>query len=478
LEGFKGKDLTGKMAELDGIDAEMWRRLCYNHVKLFASGLELQTRGLDREEMVERLEILQRNKERMDVMTQERGTYEWFRKSGRPAHEDDDLGPFKHWPVAPEEFRFDIKVIWERYGGVGAMEKFYDGGNVVVRGALDWIFKEAELMEMVDAEFEMYRHHLREQNGVSNFGWCRNMWHSLAQQVMRQDPVLYALNVVARPDLNWRLVRFPYYSKYAVPRDSTRFKHIDINIRRLLLTGRGGSTVQTAISMDDEFEDGCTIVVPGFHRHIGAWWGEVKRRGQAKDGLVQDVKDIYTEEDEERYGPWVPVVCKRGDVRLTLAKMIHGSSGPCVRVRRVIHPWLVGIDDGNLEFKEAGSYEDVCAAHRKMEAMQRGPTGDGHKFRVGEGKFVGSIQMRGISALGDGLVGAQEWDSREVLRERDLILGSDGGKAREYVDKVRRKMVEKWKECFKVMVEAEAEEYGENAHFRGVDVLYSMASGG
>src|SRR5579859_1086939 len=155
------------------------------------------------------------------------------------------------------------------------MEKFLEDGNVVVSGVFDWIVKDEELMEMVDAEFEMYRHHLREQNSKSNYGWCRNMWHSLVQQVMRQDPVFYALNVAARLDGNWRLVSFPYYTKYAMSGDSTGFKHIDINIGQLLKSGRGVSMVQTAISLDDESSDGCTIVVPGFHRHIGEWWGEV-----------------------------------------------------------------------------------------------------------------------------------------------------------------------------------------------------------
>src|SRR5579859_6587979 len=109
-----------------------------------------------------------------------------------------------------------------------------------------------------------------------NFGWCRNMWHSLVQQVMRQDPVFYTLNVAARPDGNWRLISFLYYTKYAMAGDSTGFKHIDINIRELLKLGRGGSMVQTAISLNDEFLDGCTIVVLGFHHHIDEWWGKVE----------------------------------------------------------------------------------------------------------------------------------------------------------------------------------------------------------
>ena len=75
------------------------------------------------------------------------------------------------------------------------MERFLEDGNIVVSGVFDWIFDDPELMEMVNAEFEMYCHHLREQNGQLNLGWCISMWHSLVQQVMRHDPVFYALNV-------------------------------------------------------------------------------------------------------------------------------------------------------------------------------------------------------------------------------------------------------------------------------------------
>ena len=152
------------------------------------------------------------------------------------------------------------------------MEEFMKDGNVVVKGFFDWIMKDEQLMWMVDVEFEMYAHHLREQNGTPNYGWCRNMWHSLVQQAIRQDLGFYAMNAAARPDGNWRLVSLPYYSKFAVTGDSTGFKHIDINIPQFLETGRGENIVQTAVSIDDEDEDRCTIIVRGFQDHTKEWW--------------------------------------------------------------------------------------------------------------------------------------------------------------------------------------------------------------
>ena len=93
--------------------------------------------------------------------------------------------------------------------------------------------------DVVLTEFDMYRHHLREINRKENYGWLRNMFHGIGQQLMRQDPVYYAHYTALRPDGAWRLVSYPYYAKYALLGDNTFFRHIDVNIPRLLESGRG-----------------------------------------------------------------------------------------------------------------------------------------------------------------------------------------------------------------------------------------------
>src|SRR5579859_116168 len=181
--------------------------------------------------------------------------------------------------------------------------------------------------------------------------------------------------------------------------------------------------VQSMISMDDEEEDGCTIIVPRFHRHMGEWWKEVISQGEDKDGVVHSVGYTYKKVDEERFGRFKPVVCKRGDIRLTLPQIIHGSTG-CPRKRQVIFPWLMGLEeDGRMELEECGSGSDVGQAHRGLEAMKMGPSGQGHRFSLGRGRFEGAVEIRGVTALGDALVGVQSWDSEAVLMERDTILG-------------------------------------------------------
>ena len=284
-------DLTSKAGLLKGMSRGEWMRICHGHVRVVASNLELLTGRLKRGGLIERMMSVQgKTKEELWGTDERRG---WFRKRGRPGSETDELGPFKYARMEDAEFDFDREAVWLRFGGSGALEEFLRDGNVVVKGLFDWMVQDAELMGMVDAEFGMYLHHLREQNGQPNLGWCRNMWHSLVQQAIRQDAGFYALNVAARPDKRWRLVSYPYYTKFAQSGDSTGFKHIDINIPSLLRSGRGGNVVQTAVSLDDEWSGGCTLIVPGFHKHIGSWWGSVVSRGEESDGQNHSVEQMY-----------------------------------------------------------------------------------------------------------------------------------------------------------------------------------------
>ena len=465
LKVKEGRVFDGKLAPLKSMEAVQWREICHPHIRAIASCLELKTKRLKRDKLIERMMDVQK-KEKMELLENE-PSRQWFRKRARPFDDSDKLGPFKYMRIKHDEFEFDRETIWMRYADKGAMETFFHDGNLIVKGLFDWIIKDSELMAIVEAEFDMYRHHLKEQNGEPNLGWCRNMWHSLVQQAIRQDPAFYALNVAARGDNHWKLVSFPYYTKYANP---TGFKHIDLNIPRLLSSGRGKSLVQTAVSMDDECEDGCTIIVPEFHKHIKEWWSKVVSRKKATNGYQHSVEHIYEKEDKKRYGDFIEVKGKRGDVRMTMASIIHGSTKGCDCTRKVVFPWLMAIEEDheNLELSGTCSWEEVSRSHRDMVPIKKEPSGQNHHFGIGGGRFVASVELRGISALGDALVGARRWDSKSVIRERDLVLGRDDVKAQEFVNEVRERMKRAWKQCFYEVVNAETEGFGENSYFRSL----------
>jgi len=179
--------------------------------------------------------------------------------------------------------------------------------------------------EVARAEFDLYRAHLLKINGKENFGWLRNMYHGLCQQAMCQDPAYCAL----RPDRNVNLISYPYYAKHQVPGDQTFFRHIDINFKNLV--GRGAHMIQGSLSLDDEHNDDCTMILPGMHKHFMAWEEVLAQRSITPT--------MWTQDDAQRFGTdWTPQPCRQGQVRVTLPHRPHGASGPAKNVRRALLP--------------------------------------------------------------------------------------------------------------------------------------------
>ena len=84
------------------------------------------------------------------------------------------------------------------------------------------------------------------------------MIHSLAQQVMRQDPVYYTLYCALWLDKVWKLISYLYYTKYTQPGDQTYFYHLDVNISKLLDVSRGANLIQGSVHFDDDDNENCT----------------------------------------------------------------------------------------------------------------------------------------------------------------------------------------------------------------------------
>ena len=67
---------------------------------------------------------------------------------------------------------------------------------------------EKTILDVLPEEFEMYYAHLRIIKKKPNYGWLRNMYHSLGQQVMRQDPKYFAIYCALRPDRSTNIVSY------------------------------------------------------------------------------------------------------------------------------------------------------------------------------------------------------------------------------------------------------------------------------
>jgi hypothetical protein len=447
-------------------------RVCFYTLHRLGSHLGLMLKQLGERELIERLRVVFAQRHRVGALKVGDGTYRWFRVINRPARAADALGIYNYLPYIDDVFRFNHKQVFLNAGGTEALWKAWGrDGTVNVDKVFSWWYDQAYgIIREALIEFDMYKHHLRRVNGKSNLGWLRNMIHSLAQQLMRQDPVYYALYCSLRPDNAWRLISYPYYAKYAEAGDETFFRHLDLNIPWLISDKRGECMIQGTMSLDNEICGNCTELVKGFHRGdtLARWWKRVEERGLASDGFVHRVSaGMYNEEDARDFGPWVQQPCAAGAVRISMPHLPHGSTGPCTCVRRTLFPWYVAIQDDHLtlEVVEGGTWNDLSQAHRDLVPAAKTPSG--HPFMYGRVpfKFPAAVELSGLGALSDALVGRRQWTSPAVIKERNIILGNDREAFDAYVDAWRKNAVQRYKEAFKLVEAREREVFREKSFF-------------
>ncbi|KAJ5660870.1 uncharacterized protein N7484_000242 [Penicillium longicatenatum] len=327
------------------------------------------------------------------------------------------------------------------------------------------------LGDLVTLEFDMYDYHFLPPAGQPRKGWSRLMAHSLVQQVVRQDPAYYAWYVMLQPDHAYRLVAWPYYTKSSYPEESTFFRHTDISLSDYLQSGRGGNLIQGSVSFTNEDPENCTEVLPRIHTHLRDWWPKVESSPKARTtGLKHRILPwMWTQEQVKKYGTdWKKIVCRAGDVRVSLPTIPHGATGPTTMIRRTVLPWYVRIeeDDECFETTESGKWEDVARSHRDLALSKKTPSGmaSGH-YTSPEQVFPATAQMTGLGAISDALVGRVRWSSISVTSELDVLFGKDQAAGIKFIQDWRARAVLRYKQLFQEIVVAEKRIFGENSFF-------------
>ena len=459
--------------------------VCYKHLKNLASKLGLQTR-FDYETTLERLLEVHKQRFNLGALKTDTQTYTWFRRTHRPPRPADALGIYRFLAEPEQPIVPDPKTILNSLGySMRVLEDFNRVGSVNIDDVFSWwwtlkFMHEGKTRTIADVgyeEYDMYFHHQRLVGNKPNYGWLRTMFHALIQQVMRQDPVYWMLYVALRPDHNYRLISYPYYTKYAKPGDQTFFRHIDINVSELVRNNRGGYMIQGTVSLDDEEEGQCTQIIPGLHKHIKDWWKRVDARDLRTESFVHRItKPMFDKSDADHFKTdWTDVPCRRGTVRITLPHLPHGSHGPTKCIRRTMLPWFVGIqeDHQSLDVAESGSWSELSNAHRDLTHASMTPSGLPNRYATIPYKFPAAVSLVGLGGISDALVGRQRWDTPNVLREVRLLLGQDFVQTREYIRQWRKRAVAAVVTTFDDVVRTEKAAFRQRSYFycaaRGID---------
>ncbi|KIX06422.1 uncharacterized protein Z518_04398 [Rhinocladiella mackenziei CBS 650.93] len=458
------------------------RSVCYHHARNIALVLGMQTRGIDMEMLKARLSMYYEAAVQNTIgkLKVDKSTYMWFSLDSRPSRPADGLGPYKLMPLKEEAFsitsedqerlRTELGIDAQEWHAVGSivLDCFEWWSIVTYSGPLEHL-RGKTIKGVIDEEFDMYLAHLRKINNKNNYGWLRNMLHSLGQQVMRQDPLYYILYCALRPDRNTNLVSYPYYAKYARPGDSTAFRHIDLNIKQLAQSRRGASMIQGTVSLDNEEEDDCTIILPGMHHHIDEWARQIEDRGLSSDAFVHRISaDHFNEDDAKAFGTsWTSQPCCAGQVRITLPHLPHGALGPTKRTRRTMLPWYVGLqaDMETLEVAESGTWSDLSTAHRDLIAAPLSPSGLANRYDTIPFAFPAAVELNGLGAISDALVARRRHDKPAVISEKTIILKGTAEQRQQFIAVWRQKATNMVCEAFEMVKEVEMRLFGEKSFF-------------
>ena len=466
----KDKDTKFEFADTISDLTDMFESVCWNHIRPLARvTVGLIHNGVDMPELKARLLAVVSEPQRYIQFRTNRPTCFWFNAETRLCHEVDALAPFKFQPITnylnePEIFP---KKIFDRFAGPGYWEKFLEDGTINIPDVFSYLYKSPLVSALIDYEFEMYHHHFLLLPGHFTKGFLRNMFYSCIQQLVRQDPLWYALQVAARPDTAWKLISYPYVAKYARAGATTGFVHMDINIKDFLELGTDASKVTSSVSLDDEDDDNCSVAVPGFHNHIGAWYQRRKSRPDVKEpGVTTEAEQSYLPEDETDFGKVIPIPCPKGGVRLTLPNVIHGSSAKATKSRRTIYPWPTRVSDDHITLDRPGqlTWPEVSACHRDFIAPERGVGGEAVTHDRPTVPFPPQTALRGCGFVSDSLVGARRWDDPIVVQEAVRLLGDDDDEAWAIVNHTRKAMVAQYIVSVSASMDVELQAYGGDSY--------------
>jgi hypothetical protein len=412
---------------------------CYKHTRVLAQAVGLRVNAQNHDSLATRLmsihDSMSRNRQTTFAQFKTRqDRYTWFIRSARGAVPSDELGPYRFFPrpvsgayfreLSPNVFAAVAKALslsnptrdaWKADGTLNIPDFFA-------------YWKTEGLLAQFKTEFDMYDWHLRRISDKPNFGWLRSMVYSLAQQVMRQDPGYWLLYGLLRPDHCLWLVSYPYYAKYQRKGDATAFRHIDLNVPKMA-DGIGVSQIQGTVSLDDERDNDCTILVPGMHHHIAEWSKRNAARKEFKSGFIHKItdKNLTSQDLNDFDTDWKAVPCPALGVRVTRPEIPHGAQ-MAQGVRRTMLPWYVAIqpDHERLEIPEAGVWEDLARSHRDLVAPPRSPSGHANIYGAIPYAFPAAVQLPSVGGICDALVGRQKWSSATVMVEiGDLLLPTD-----------------------------------------------------
>ena len=147
--------------------------------------------------------------------------------------------------------------------------------SVVILNAFSWLYEfdssMSTMFNIIDNKFQMYHHHLWEVEERQNYSWLWNMFYGVIQQAIHQSSIYYLIYVALCLNHNHCLIFYLYYNKFQTASDKMFFRHIDLNILKLMSKRKGQYMIQELISLNNEKKKDCTEMLLRMQHHLDNW---------------------------------------------------------------------------------------------------------------------------------------------------------------------------------------------------------------
>jgi len=245
---------------------------CYSHWKKLAGITEFQVKLLQSNAIDSRLWTYWNNRFRISKLKTDSATWQWFWVIDHSSQPADNMSVYNYMH---HDLFLTIEVnallnwiditseVWER------------DESVIISNAFSWLYEfdssMSTMSNIIDNEFQMYHHHLQKVEGRQNYNWLWNMFYSVIQQVIHQSSVYYLIYVALCLNHNHCLIFYSYYDKFQTTSDKTFFRHIDLNILKLVSKKKGQYMIQELISLNNKKKKDCTEMLLKMQHHLDNW---------------------------------------------------------------------------------------------------------------------------------------------------------------------------------------------------------------
>jgi len=94
------------------------------------------------------------------------------------------------------------------------------------------------------------------------------MFYDIIQQVICQSSAYYLIYVALCSDYNHCFISYSYYSKFQTVSDKTFFRHINLNILKLVNEKKEQYMIQGSVSLNNKKKEDSTEMLLRMHHHL------------------------------------------------------------------------------------------------------------------------------------------------------------------------------------------------------------------